>query len=125
MSLIARMNTFVTLNRATTAKSGGAAKRTYSVVNSVSNEPCDIQPATSSVVWRFMTKNLSISHTIFFLRDIGATDHDYFTATDAAGNTRYFLIQPGGYQPPPPGYRGKWPAMAHVEELPQAPTAVV
>lgn len=110
MSLLSMLRTTGTLKRATRTKdtSGGqAAGATFATVGTA-DVPCDIQPASSSTVTRYMQQNMTVSHTIYLAADVAAIAGDRFDA-----ESRKFKVQ--GKRPGAPGYV-QWPCILDVVE---------
>ena len=111
MSLAALLKSTITLQRSTMTKdASGGASRSWANVAAGTNVKADIQPASSSVQFRYQQRSLFVSHTIFLATDIGALETDRITF-----GSRIFKIV--GYRKGDPG-RASWPAVADVEEEP-------
>jgi len=111
MSLSSMLRTACTLQRQTVTKdTSGGATRAWANVAGASDAPCDLQPASSAVRLQFQQQRQAVTHTLYLATDVGARAADRFVI-----GARTFLLIPGGYQAPAPGY-GQWPAVAHVEE---------
>ncbi len=116
MSLESMLRSTCTLQRPTTTKDeAGGRSLTFASVSGQSGVGCDVQPAGSSVIFRFMQQAIVCSHTIFVARDIAARAGDRVAVGD-----RLFLVIPGGYEPPAANYI-QWPCQVHVQEIPHTP----
>lgn len=110
MSLAALMTGTCTLKRcpATPPDALGTFTKANPVVV-VADVACDIQPASSSTIWKYAQMQLVVSYSIYFVDDIAAREGDILVS-----GSRTFKVQ--GYRPP--GDRAQWPAVADVVEEP-------
>lgn len=110
MSLISMLRSTITLQRHTTTKSAaGQPIKTWTADGSYTDVACDVQPASSSVMLRYMQRQLTVTHSVFLATDIAAKPDDRL-----AFGSRYFLIR--GYRAGGSGYN-EWPGVADVEEI--------
>lgn len=110
MSLRSMLRTTGTLERPTTTKdSSGGRSDSFATVSGASGVRCDIQSASASIQREYETRQMHVTHSVYFASDIGAREQDRFTS-----NSRTFLVM--GYRPASIGY-SSWPYVMDVEEI--------
>jgi hypothetical protein len=111
MSLASMCRSALFMQRQTVSQdSSGGSLRAWANVETAPIRG-DIQPASGAVQMRFMQQELIVSHTLYLVRDPGATPDCRFQTADG---TRTFLFR--GRLPPGAGYK-QWPCVIHVEEI--------
>lgn len=113
MSLLSMCRSEVQLERSPPTKdtSGGSTKGGWNNIGDA--VPCDIQPANSSTMTRYLQDTITVSHTILLTQDVGALAGDRFTTTDDADNARIFKVE--GYRRGANNY-AQWPGVADCNE---------
>ena len=112
MSLASMLRTSGTLKRRTSTvkdSSGGIPPATAAAVSGATSIACDIQPASSNTITKYMQKQLDCSHSIYFNQDVAALEGDVFVS--AAGLTYKVL----GRRLGAPGYT-QWPCILDVAQ---------
>lgn len=108
MSLASMLHTTCTIQRDTATKDASGGK-VQSLSTLVEDEPCDIQPVSAEVSLEYRKKELKVSHSIYFARDVEAREYD-----KVVSGSRSFVVV--GYRPGAQGYGDDWPSVLDVDE---------
>ena len=108
MSVAALCRDAVTLERQTiTQDAGGGTRRAEPWIPLKVNVRADVQPVSSNTSMRYERRSISVSHTVYFSEDVGATEQDRIRIV-GSNPIRYLLVQ--GYRDASAGRGVCWAA---------------